>query len=162
MRPAARRFRPPTPSARLTGSGLAMASPYGIVEANRTTAGTAFNRRGRACAPRNPHGARTTGSGLAMASPYGIVEVNQTTAGTAFNRRGRACAPRKPTAPGRPAAGSPWRAPTASSRSTEQPPEPRSTVGGAHARPANPSENQHARLNWYNGRFSENDPALHL
>ena len=30
--------------------------------------------------------------------------------------------------------------------------------GGA----GDPSENQHARLNWYNGRFSENDLALHL
>ena len=32
------------------------------------------------------------------------------------------------------------------------------TRGGA----GDPSENQHVRLNWYNGRFSENDLALHL
>ena len=71
-----------------------------------------------------------------MASPYGIVEVNQTTAGTASTVGGAHARPANPRRPDdRQRAlcpeGAPWRAPTASSKSTEQPPEPRSTVGGA-------------------------------
>ena len=45
---------PQTRGARMTHRGLAVASPYGIVEVNRTTAESTSSRRGRACATRRP------------------------------------------------------------------------------------------------------------